>query len=138
MIFSRDIILKKIEEGLITITNFDDRSLEYASYNLKLGSFFDEIKGSWTPISSFGLQIDHGVFRLAKSQEKIKLSPQIACLIFTTGSLAQKGIDIVQSSSFCDPKTDNEITLEIVNHGDQSATLKLGQIVAKVIFVEVI
>jgi deoxycytidine triphosphate deaminase len=138
MIFSRDTILKKIENKLITITNFDSKSLEEASYSLKAGSFFDEIKGTWVPISSFGFQIDPGNFYLVKTQEKIKLSPEIACLVFTTGSLAQKGLDVVQSSSFCNPKTDSEITLEVVNHSRQSATLKLGQTVAKAIFVEVI
>ncbi len=137
MIFSKNTILKKIEQKLITISNFDPTSLEDASYDLKLGYFFDEIKQTWSPVSPFGLQVEPKGFLLAKTQEKITLSPNIACMIFTTSSLAQKGIDAIQSSSFCHPKTNNEMTLEIFNHSNQPIILKLGQTIVKGIFMEV-
>jgi deoxycytidine triphosphate deaminase len=138
MIFSKNTILKKIEQKLITITNFDSNALEDASYDFKLGSYFDEIKQSWIPVSSAGLQIEPKGFLLAKTSEKITLSPQVACMIFTTSSLAKKGIDAIQSSSFCHPKTDNEMTLEIFNHSNQSVNLKQGQTVVKGVFMEVV
>lgn len=138
MIFSKNTILKKIDQKLITITNFDHNSLEEASYDFKLGSYFDETKRAWTPVSSLGIQIEPKGFLLAKTNEKITLSSNIACMIFTTSSLAKKGIDAIQSSSFCHPKTDNEMTLEIFNHGNQPVVLTLGQTVVKGIFIEVI
>ena len=91
----------------------------------------------WNQVSNFGLQIEPMSFKLARTQEKIKLSPNIAGLVFTTSSLARKGLDVIQSSSFCHPKTDNEITLEIFNHGSQSVILKAGDTVSKIVFVEV-
>ena len=138
MIFSKNTILKKIDQKLITITNFDLGSLEDASYDFKLGSYFDDTKQEWYPVSSSGLQIEPKGFLLAKTNEKITLSPNVACMIFTTSSLAKKGIDAIQSSSFCHPKTDNEMTLEIFNHSNQTVVLKLGQTVVKGIFIEVI
>ncbi len=123
MIFSRETVLKKMKEGLITITPFNQDSLEEASYDLSLES--DVI-------------IPIGGFALAKTQEKIKLSPNVACLVFTTSSLARKAIDVTQSSAFCHPKTDNQITLEIVNHNNEQFTLKTGDVVAKAIFIEVV
>ena len=138
MIFSKNTILKKIEQKLITITNFDSSALEDASYDFKLGSYFDEIKQAWIPVSSFGIQIESKGFLLSKTNEKITLSPHIACMIFTTSSLAKKGIDAIQSSSFCHPKTDNEMTVEIFNHSNQPVVLKLGQTMVKGVFMEVI
>ncbi len=129
MIFSKNTISKKIEQKLITITNFDPSSLEDASYDFKLGSYFDEVKQTWIPVSAFGLQIESKGFALARTNEKLTLSPQIACMIFTTSSLARKGIDAIQSSSFCHPKTDNEMTLEIFNHSNQPVLLQSGQTV---------
>ncbi|KKS04817.1 MAG: putative deoxycytidine triphosphate deaminase [Candidatus Nomurabacteria bacterium GW2011_GWC2_41_8] len=138
MIFSKNTILKKIKQNLIKITDFNLSSLEEASYDLKLGSCFDKIKQTWDPISFHGLQIEPGSFVLAKTQEKITLSPKIACMIFTTSSLAKQGVDVIQSSSFCHPQTNNEITLEIVNHNSQPIIIKQRQNVAKAIFMEVI
>ena len=59
-------------------------------------------------------------------------------MIFTTSSLAKQGVDVIQSSSFCHPQTNNEITLEIVNHNSQPIIIKQRQNVAKAIFMEVI
>jgi deoxycytidine triphosphate deaminase len=138
MIFSKHTILKKIDEKLIAITPFDGALLEEASYDLRLGSFLNQASGAWEPVSSSGLVIQPGSFLLAKTQEKITLSPAIACLVFTTSSIARKGIDVAQSSAFCHPKTDNQITLEVVNHNNQPITLLFGDVVAKAIFTEVI
>lgn len=138
MIFSKQTILKKIEEKLISINPFDLNLLEEASYDLKIGSIFDEISQKWEPVSSFGKVIPSGSFLLGRTQEKITLSSKISAFVFTTSSLAKKGLDVAQSSSFCHPETDNEITLEMVNHNTQPITLKAGDTVAKIVFVEVI
>ena len=137
MVFSKNTILRKIEDGLIKINPFSQSSLGLACYNLRLGSLFQqEGTNKWEKHLDF--HIPSQGFVLAKTNEKITLSPKVGCMIFTTGSLAKKGIDVIQSSSFCEPDTNNEMTLEIVNHGKQEFILKVGIVVAKAVFMEVI
>ena len=126
-----------MSEGFITIAPFNESRLEDANYELSVGSSFMEAgSGIWSDRQSITLAPKD--FVLAKSQEKIKLSPSIAALVFTRGSWARKGIDVAQSSCFCEPNTNGELTLEISNQSNQPITLRSGDTVAKVVFVQVI
>lgn len=122
MILSTESIQKYIDEGKINIKPFDSACLKEASYTLKLAEMVD---------------IDSQEFTLAMSLEKITLSPIIAAFVSTKSSIARKGIDVAQSSSFCSPETDNQITFEIVNHSKEKIRLEKDEKVAKLIFVEV-
>ena len=136
MIFSRDTILNKIEDGLIKINPFSQSSLGLACYNLKLGSLFQQVgTNNWEERRDFSVPPQG--FILAQTDEKLTLSPSVTCMIFTTGSLARKGVDVIQSSSFCEPDTDNEIILEIINHSNQTLLLQYGDTVAKAVFMEI-
>ena len=123
-------------EGSITITPFVGMYLNEASYELSLGtSFRQQGAETWESFQELILP-PHG-FVLIKSREKVTLAPTIAGLVFTRSSWAQKGIDIAQGSCFCEPGTDNELTLEISNQNSQPITLRTGDTVAKLVFVEV-
>jgi deoxycytidine triphosphate deaminase len=122
MIFSTTTIFEYIKEGKIKIEPFDSTCLKEASYTLKLNRALD--------IPARG-------FVLGTSLEKITLSSTVAGLISTKSSIARRGIDVAQSSSFCSPETDNAITFEIVNHTEENIHLEEGEAVAKMIFMEI-
>lgn len=123
MIFSKATILKHISEGKITIIPFDESLLKPASYTLRIGE---------------AIEIPPHGFLLAKSLEKLTLSPNIACMVFTKPSVAQQGVDMTLSSPFCQPDTDNLITFEISNRTDKVMKFEKGEPVATAVFLEVI
>ena len=122
MILSTESIQKYIDEGKIKIEPFDSTCLKEASYTLKLHDTLD---------------VASQEFVNGMSIEKITLSPMVAAFVSTKSSIARKGIDVAQSSSFCSPETDNQITFEIVNHSKETIHLDKDEKIAKLIFMEV-
>jgi deoxycytidine triphosphate deaminase len=123
MILSTAAVFRYIDEGKIRIEPFDSDSLKEASYTLKLAEAVD--------------LLPHG-FALGTSLEKITLSSSVAGLISTRSAIARMGVDVAQSSFFCSPETDNQITFEIVNHTDKSMRIEKNESVAKIIFTQLL
>lgn len=124
MIFSKAKILDRIKKGLVKIEPFSESNMGAASYDIHLD--LD------TPVT-----LHKGDFVTIKTKEKLTLSPTVACLISTRGSVAGKGLDATQSSFFCEPDTNNQITLEISYNGPESLVLKPGDSIAKAVFMAV-
>jgi deoxycytidine triphosphate deaminase len=53
-------------------------------------------------------------------------------------SLAKQGISVEQSSTFVEPSSDNQITLEIFNASDADVDLAAGQVIAKLFILKVV
>lgn len=124
MIFSQVKILDYLKRGLIKIEPFSESNIGVASYDIHLDLP--------TPIT-----LHKGDFINVKTKEKLTLSPTVACFISTRGSMASKGLDASQSSFFCEPDTNNQITLEISYNGPESLVLKSGDSIAKAVFMAV-
>lgn len=121
MILSSKSIEEAIRNGLITIEPFDPANLKGASYTFSLQ---DE------------LILEPGDFIVGVSKEKITLTENICCFLSTRGSVAQIGVDALQSSMFVEPGSNNQLKLEIKNNSKVSVTLASGTKIVKGIFLE--
>ncbi len=122
MILSRKSIEEAIKQASIVIEPFDSENLKEASYTFTLQ---DE------------LHLQPGEFSIGLTKEKITLVPNIACFLSNRGSIAQMGVDALQSSTFVEPKSGNQLRLEIKNNSKKSITLAAGTKIIKAVFFEV-
>ncbi len=122
MILSSKSIQQAIKNSLITIEPFDAANLKEASYTFTLQ---DEIT----------LQPDE--FAVGLTNEKITLAQSICCFLSTRGSVAQMGVDTLQSSTFVEPGSNNQLKLEIKNNSNVPVTLAKGTKIVKGIFSEI-
>ncbi len=122
MILSGKSIEEAIRKDLIVIVPFNPANLKEASYTFTLQ---DEMV----------LQL--GEFKIGLTKEKITLAQSIACFLSTRGSVAQMGVDALQSSTFVEPGSDNQLKLEIRNNSKETVTLVAGTKIVKGIFLEV-
>jgi deoxycytidine triphosphate deaminase len=128
-------IQNAVSLGELIISPFTEQNLKPASYTLTLGEILvvadtrEEVR-----IEGGGYRLQPGSFILGKSQEHLNLNGKFLCLLGTRGSIAQLGVDAVQSSSIAEPDTDAKLTLEIVNHGPKEVLLTAGMPIVKAIF----
>ncbi len=122
MILSKKSILEAIEGGDMAISPFNEENLKEASYSFTIA---EEIT------------LDPNEFRVVETREHVTLSAYISCLLSTRGSIAQSGIDALNSSIFCEPGSDNTLKLEVVNHSHKTITLPAYTPIAKGVFLRV-
>lgn len=122
MVLSQKTIKQYIEDGKIKIEPFDLSNLKEASYTFLLQD---------------GLTLNPGEFVIGVTKEKITLAEDVCCFLSTRGSVAQQGIDSLQSSNFVEPMSDNHLKLEIKNNSEYPITLEAGTKIVKGIFVRV-
>lgn len=130
-------IQEHIKSGDISISSFKEDYLKPASYVLTLGNNIEK-NGTRIEIDQSGYEIQPGEFIIAFTQEKITLSENIGCLVSTKGSIAQSGVDMLNSSFSVEPLSDNCIKLEIVNHSDKVFKIIPGLKVVKAVFFKVV
>lgn len=122
MVLSKTSIEEYIKEGKIKIEPFDVSNLKEASYTFTLQD---------------SLALNPGEFAVALTKEKITISADICCFLSTRGSIAQQGIDALQSSTFVEPLSDNQLKLEIKNNSNSAIILEAGTKIVKGIFMRV-
>ncbi len=121
MIFSNRAIRQAIKAGALKIEPYDDSQVSKAHVDLHL-----EVPGEERE-----LVVPTGGFCLAKTREKITTNEKIGAIMEGKASLAKQGISIEQSSTFIEPGSDNQMTLEIFNASNKTVTLRNGQQIAK-------
>lgn len=122
MILSKNSILAAIAKRDIAIEPFDEAMLKVASYSFTLPE---------------DLVLAPDDFKIVETREKLTLSSRVACILSTRRSIAEQGIDALQTDFFCEPDTDNHIRLDFVNHAPTPVTIPAGTPVVKGIFFEV-
>lgn len=122
MIFSRNTILKAIKNGDISITPFGETSLKEASYSFHI---------------SKEITLGPGEFIVLSTLERVCLGDNVALMLSTRGSIAQRGVDVLQSSTFCEPGTDDHLKLEIKNNSNDKVNLTTAMPIVKGIFFSV-
>ena len=79
-------------------------------------------------------ELQPGQFILLKTKEKLSLNGTYCGLFITPSHLAQQGIHVTQGSNFAEPDTDNIITLEVSNNGNEPVMLTEDMKILKVAF----
>lgn len=115
---SNTAIKQAIERGLLAVTPFSDSQIDRAHIDLYLDSVNN-------------LEVPAKTFLTALTREKVTIGESLCAIVEGRAALAKKGISVEQSSTFCEPGTDNKLTLEIFNASDADVTLDLSKPIAK-------
>ena len=129
MILTKKAILANVENGSLRIEPFNPSNVKAASYTFTLGTTLRKLKTAdeldsrvdpvleEVPFSEDGYLLNPGEHILGVTKEKVTLNGKFACILSTRPTIALMGLDVMQSSFFCEPNTDNSFTLEITNGG---------------------
>lgn len=133
MVLSQRRIQELLDTGEIKIT--PEVIMNDASIKIHISTSFAKPGKEFAKYNSYILKPKE--FILALSKEKITLSENYAGLYDGYTHLARRGIITHLGSMFVDPKTDNQITLEIFNASDQEISLKKGMRVGHLVLLAV-
>ena len=137
MFLSSQKITEAIKDGRLDISPFCESNLKSVGYTLTLSE--ELIVGSNTiSIPEEGFILQPGDFVIGRTIEVVNLNNSYLCFLSTRSSLAQQGIDVLQSSFIAEPNANNSFTLEISNNGKKEVVLKAGMKIVKVVFGEVV
>lgn len=151
MILSQKKIKEHIENGTLTIEPFDEKLLKHASYTLTLSNKIyipkeqerldtrkDMPQYNEFTMDQGGYALEPGAFVITESEETLGLPPHICCLLSTRGSMAQAGLDFLNTSTVAEPGTNNQQKFEVKNNGCYTVILYPGMPVVKGVFSEVL
>lgn len=151
MILSQGDIVACLKTESLSIAPFDARNLKHASYTFTLSehvrvpmpraSSVDSRRPAprlkKVEISAQGFDLSPGQFILAETYERVTLGSNIACILSSRSTCAQLGLNVLQSSTFAEPGSNNTFVLEINNSGPYSVRLYPGIKIVKGIFLAV-
>jgi len=116
---------------------FKERSILYEII-MKLDKAIKDLStGEEISIPLEGFILKPGAFVIGKTVETINLRNKYILILGNRSSLAQQGIDVLQSSTIAEPDTNGQLTLEINNNGPKTVYLMPGMGIAKGIFSEI-
>ena len=149
MILSDRGIKASLRSGEIVITPFDEKSIQPASYDIKLGKSFAVPKLDKSmfspPTITFDKPLEYeeweyttftlnpGCFVLGTTMEKFKLADNITAFVEGRSSIGRLGL-FVQNAGWVDPGFEGEITLELYNAGPYPIKLQSGARVGQLVF----
>jgi deoxycytidine triphosphate deaminase len=83
-----------------------------------------------------GYLLQPGAVLLTRTRETLRLPQNVACMLSVRRSCANIGLDFLQSDFFCEPQTDNQLTLMTKNVGPWPVTIYPGMLCVKGIFLK--
>ncbi len=146
MILSGSDIKTYVHNGRIQIEPFFEEHVKSASYTFTLGSKLLRLVDNQTVrlgskaqyeellIPEEGYTLQPQEFVLGFTRERLKLNGMCGCLLSARGSCAQMGLNVLLSSIFAEPDTDNVQILEIVNNANIPIVLVYNMPIIKGIF----
>ena len=146
MFLSGEKILKAIKDHKISISHFNKDNIKGASYVFTLDSKVKTLKSkkyidsrvdpefTEKNIGANGFLLKPGSFAIFYTKESVKLNGNYVCILSTRPTIAQMGLDTNQGSIFCEPNTDNQFALEIVNNGPIPVKMYSGTRIAIGVF----
>ena len=138
MFLSSEQIKKAVKQSRLGIQPFSEKNLKPVSYTFTLGDILKNPNtGREIRIPEKGYKLPPGEFIIGQTTEHVKLYGNYICFLSTRSSLAQQGIDVLQSSTVAEPDTDGHLTVEITNHGPKKIILNRGMRIVKGIFSQV-
>jgi deoxycytidine triphosphate deaminase len=138
MFLSGTEIIKAIESDKITISHFDKENIKGASYTFTLDTKYKILKANKIldsredpefeefTIGNRGFELKPGSFAIFYTKEKVNLNNKFTCILSTRPTIAQMGLNVTQSSFFCEPNTNNQFALEISNNGPVTVIIYPG------------
>ena len=123
MILSRKAIRQAIKLGKLRIDPFDKSQISQAHIDLHLNE---------------DMIIHPGEFKLSKTKEVLNLSDDLCAFMEGRAGLARQGISVEQSSTFLEPNSKGQMTLEIFNASVNNIKLMAGQPIAKMYLMKVV
>ena len=135
MILSDRDIKKALEEGVITIEDFDMARLQPSSYDVLLGDTvikyndvklkgefidtknkeYEDVEQNTINISEDGYILKPGEFILAVTNERVGVDESMCYVLDGKSSLGRLGIFVHVTAGFIDPGNNLRVTLEIFN-----------------------
>lgn len=144
MILSSKTILKKIEEGELTIVPFTKSHVQLASIDLRIGNHFMIIDESFTPFISLEkpaiysevyqetIIIPPQGFVLATTIEYINLPNDMTAFVEGRSSIGRLGL-FIQNAGWVEPGFEGQITLELYNANRVPIELKAGRRICQLV-----
>lgn len=151
MILSDKSIKKALKKGFITISDFDESSVQPSSYDLHLGNSFLEYKNGLNTIIDVKEKVDDLMqkvvlqtsdtyiihphqFVLGVIKEKVGVDAEHAGRLEGKSSLARLGLIIHATAGFLDPGNTVNLTLEMYNLSPYPIKLYVGMKIAQITF----
>ncbi|MBP7670828.1 dCTP deaminase [Candidatus Gracilibacteria bacterium] len=145
MIISDQTLRELIDEGTIVCAPIDEKSIQPASIDCRLGNHFlvleenqmdiinldDEIK--YREITSDTITIPPKSFLLATTQEYLEIPDNIVAFVEGRSSIGRIGL-FIQNAGLIDPGFKGRITLELYNASSLPIKLQAGKRMCQIVF----
>lgn len=145
MIISDNTLKAMIESGEIVCSPIDEKSIQPASIDCRLGDHFlvlednamdvisldDEIK--YREIVAQEITIPPKSFLLATTQEYIKIPNNVVAFVEGRSSVGRMGL-FIQNAGWVDPGFEGRITLELYNASSLPIRLQAGKRMCQLVF----
>lgn len=134
-----------IKSGHLVITPIDDKSIQPASIDCRLGDHFLVVEQNhmdvicldsdikYREIESETITIPPHSFLLATTQEYIKMPDDLTAFVEGRSSIGRIGL-FIQNAGWIDPGFEGRITLELYNAGSLPIKLQAGKRICQLVF----
>jgi len=148
MVLSDKTIRKYLKEGIMQIDPVDEKCIQPASVDMRLGDHFLVLDDNEMDIISLDAEIKYREktsesitipphsFVLATTQEYIKLPNNLTAFIEGRSSIGRIGL-FTQNAGWIDPGFEGRITLQLFNANSLPIKLKAGKRICQLVFCEV-
>jgi dCTP deaminase len=134
MILSEYSIEQKIADGYIGVNPPpNDDQYQPASLDVRLGDEVYHFDGDYR-VNSPQHRLQPNERYLGHTKETISLPKNIAAQLAGRSSIGRQGVIVHKTAGWIDPGFEGEITLELMNLGDEPVDLKSGERVAQLVF----
>ena len=145
MILSDKTIKKMLKEKSLVIDPIDEKQIQPASVDIRLGNTFSVVNDTSSGIINLDSKIDYktfeadtylilpGQFVLATTKEYFELPNDLTAFVEGRSSLGRMGL-FIQNAGWVDPGFKGEITLELFNANRCAIELKAGRRVGQLVF----
>lgn len=145
MILSDTTLKKLIESGELVISPIDDKSIQPASVDCRLGDHFLVMDDNQMGIIDLGAEIKYReiesdtitipphTFLLATTQEYIKVPDNLTAFVEGRSSIGRIGL-FIQNAGWVDPGFEGRITLELYNASSMPIRLEAGKRICQLVF----
>ena len=147
MILSDQTIMKLLADRTLVISPLEERQIQPASVDIRLGSTFSIVEDLSTGVISLEAAASYktiltdtyillpGQFVLATTMEYFELPDNLTAFVEGRRSLGRLGL-FIQNAGWVDPGFKGEITLELFNANRCAIELKAGRRVGQLVFAE--
>lgn len=155
MILSDGCILNSLQEEedpdyKIEIEPFNPENIQPSGYDLTLSNEFLRWKYPFIMYNDVGRKLEDdtvketsqwltlapGEFVLGSTRERVKLPGMFCAQVHGRSSIGRLGVAVHITAGYIDPGFDGQITLEIVNHSQNTVVISAGERVAQLVFME--